>query len=197
MWTIRLVLHQVFNMHAQNWLDKLKENNQIFFFFYESASSPDGCTFLLCFHKQNFRCHPQIPSIILVVVLTVVHGAVINKISATPIVRSVLEDEVKKSSGPHSIPPDPCMINARAFESEAYVKGSSSTEKGACSSISKCHEAANSILPFSAKEDVLTERNFVSADPSYLKTLGQAHSGWIFGAIAELVDNSRDAGASR
>ncbi|XP_057251571.1 uncharacterized protein LOC104895755 isoform X2 [Beta vulgaris subsp. vulgaris] len=127
----------------------------------------------------------------------VVHGAVINKISATPIVRSVLEDEVKKSSGPHSIPPDPCMINARAFESEAYVKGSSSTEKGACSSISKCHEAANSILPFSAKEDVLTERNFVSADPSYLKTLGQAHSGWIFGAIAELVDNSRDAGASR
>ncbi|GAY59444.1 hypothetical protein CUMW_194530 [Citrus unshiu] len=41
------------------------------------------------------------------------------------------------------------------------------------------------------------EKNFVRADPSYLQTLGQAHSGWIFGAIAELVDNSRDAKATK
>ncbi|XP_028065631.1 MORC family CW-type zinc finger protein 3-like [Camellia sinensis] len=41
------------------------------------------------------------------------------------------------------------------------------------------------------------EKNFVQAHPSYLKTLGQAHSGWIFGAIAELVDNSRDAKATK
>ncbi|KAL0366322.1 UNVERIFIED_CONTAM: MORC family CW-type zinc finger protein 3 [Sesamum radiatum] len=41
------------------------------------------------------------------------------------------------------------------------------------------------------------ERNYVTAHPSYLKTLGQAHSSWIFGAIAELVDNSRDAKATR
>ncbi|KAL3634059.1 hypothetical protein CASFOL_021113 [Castilleja foliolosa] len=41
------------------------------------------------------------------------------------------------------------------------------------------------------------ERNYVVAHPSYLKTLGQAHSGWIFGAIAELVDNSRDAKATK
>ncbi|KAL0368900.1 UNVERIFIED_CONTAM: MORC family CW-type zinc finger protein 3 [Sesamum calycinum] len=41
------------------------------------------------------------------------------------------------------------------------------------------------------------ERNYVTAHPSYLKTLGQAHSSWIFGAIAELVDNSRDAKATK
>ncbi|XAR73660.1 hypothetical protein NMG60_11007701 [Bertholletia excelsa] len=41
------------------------------------------------------------------------------------------------------------------------------------------------------------KKNYMRAHPSYLKTLGQAHSGWIFGAIAELVDNSRDAKASR
>ncbi|GER40226.1 MORC family CW-type zinc finger protein [Striga asiatica] len=39
--------------------------------------------------------------------------------------------------------------------------------------------------------------NYVVAHPSYLRTLGQAHSGWIFGAIAELVDNSRDAKATK
>lgn len=41
------------------------------------------------------------------------------------------------------------------------------------------------------------ERNYVTAHPSYLKTLGQAHSSWIFGAIAELVDNARDAKATK
>ncbi|CAI9299015.1 unnamed protein product [Lactuca saligna] len=39
-------------------------------------------------------------------------------------------------------------------------------------------------------------KNYVSAHPSYLKTLGQTHSDWIFGAIAEFVDNSRDAKAA-
>ncbi|XP_058070305.1 uncharacterized protein LOC131219258 isoform X2 [Magnolia sinica] len=47
------------------------------------------------------------------------------------------------------------------------------------------------------KQDDCLQKNFVRTDPSYLRTLGQAHSGWIFGAIAELVDNSRDAKASR
>lgn len=41
------------------------------------------------------------------------------------------------------------------------------------------------------------EKNYVRAHPSYLKTLSQAHSGWIFGAVAELVDNSRDAKATK
>lgn len=36
----------------------------------------------------------------------------------------------------------------------------------------------------------------MNTNPSYLKTLGQAHA-WTFGAIAELADNSRDARATR
>ncbi|KAG9137004.1 hypothetical protein Leryth_013841 [Lithospermum erythrorhizon] len=40
-------------------------------------------------------------------------------------------------------------------------------------------------------------KNNIEVHPSYLKTLGQAHSGWIFGAIAELVDNARDAKATK
>jgi len=43
----------------------------------------------------------------------------------------------------------------------------------------------------------LPVKNFIRVDPSYLKTLGQVHSGWIFGGIAELVDNSRDAKATK
>ncbi|XP_022631401.1 MORC family CW-type zinc finger protein 3 isoform X2 [Vigna radiata var. radiata] len=59
-------------------------------------------------------------------------------------------------------------------------------------------------LKFSRAEETCNEyqsrvplKNFIRADPSYLKTLGQAHSGWIFGAIAELVDNSKDAKATK
>lgn len=51
--------------------------------------------------------------------------------------------------------------------------------------------------PCAPKQDGFLEKNYARADPSYLKTLGQAHSGWIFGAIAELVDNSRDAKATK
>ncbi|XP_024978756.1 MORC family CW-type zinc finger protein 2B-like isoform X2 [Cynara cardunculus var. scolymus] len=40
-------------------------------------------------------------------------------------------------------------------------------------------------------------KNYMCAHPSYLKTLGQTHSDWIFGAVAELVDNSRDAKATK
>lgn len=47
------------------------------------------------------------------------------------------------------------------------------------------------------KQDRVPEKNFIRADPSYLKTLGQVHSGWIFGGIAELVDNSNDAKATK
>ncbi|KAJ9172529.1 hypothetical protein P3X46_015758 [Hevea brasiliensis] len=51
--------------------------------------------------------------------------------------------------------------------------------------------------PCAVNRDGLLKKNYVQADSSYLQTLGQAHSGWIFGAVAELVDNSRDAKASR
>ncbi|KAF7829080.1 MORC family CW-type zinc finger protein 4-like isoform X1 [Senna tora] len=46
-------------------------------------------------------------------------------------------------------------------------------------------------------KDSLSQKNYVRVNPSYLRTLGQAHSGWIFGGIAELVDNSRDAKATK
>ncbi|XXG57477.1 hypothetical protein AAC387_Pa03g4616 [Persea americana] len=47
------------------------------------------------------------------------------------------------------------------------------------------------------QKDACLKRNFIRADPTYLRTLSQAHSAWIFGAVAELVDNSRDAKATR
>ncbi|KAI3903636.1 hypothetical protein MKW98_032290 [Papaver atlanticum] len=40
-------------------------------------------------------------------------------------------------------------------------------------------------------------KNYVHAGPAYLETLGQTHCGWIFGAIAEIVDNSKDARATK
>ena len=62
-----------------------------------------------------------------------------------------------------------------------------------------CHSMGETCDRFKPdiKQDRLFEKNFIRADPSYLKTLGQVHSGWIFGGIAELVDNSRDAKASK
>ncbi|CAN4083620.1 unnamed protein product [Withania somnifera] len=47
------------------------------------------------------------------------------------------------------------------------------------------------------QQNLSLESNFVRANPSFLNTLSHAHSGWIFGAIAELVDNSRDAKATK
>lgn len=59
------------------------------------------------------------------------------------------------------------------------------------------HESDNSHIsePNDMTKNGLVVKNFAKTDPSYLKTLGQIHSGWIFGAVAELVDNSRDAEA--
>ncbi|KAI3961807.1 hypothetical protein MKW92_038612 [Papaver armeniacum] len=48
----------------------------------------------------------------------------------------------------------------------------------------------------SKNKDDCVKKNFVRANPNYLNTLGNAHSEWCFGAIAELVDNSRDAKAT-
>ncbi|KAL2927908.1 MORC family CW-type zinc finger protein 3 [Bienertia sinuspersici] len=87
-----------------------------------------------------------------------------------------LENGGKELPQLHSVPQTPCINDAPAFDSVTCAKRSSSAEKGTCSSISKCHEAVNSLHPFCAKDDVAAERNFVRADPSYLKTLGQAHS---------------------
>ncbi|KAL3038645.1 hypothetical protein AAZX31_01G143900 [Glycine max] len=56
------------------------------------------------------------------------------------------------------------------------------------------YESAETCNEFQSR---LPVKNFIRVDPSYLKTLGQVHSGWIFGGIAELVDNSRDAKATK
>uniref|UniRef100_A0ACD5TDV9 Uncharacterized protein n=3 Tax=Avena sativa TaxID=4498 RepID=A0ACD5TDV9_AVESA len=67
-------------------------------------------------------------------------------------------------------------------------------ESSACNSV----EDGPIILDPAVKKKTSTlASNFVKTSPSYLKTLSQTHGGWIFGAIAELIDNSRDAGASR
>uniref|UniRef100_A0ACD5TZY2 Uncharacterized protein n=1 Tax=Avena sativa TaxID=4498 RepID=A0ACD5TZY2_AVESA len=67
-------------------------------------------------------------------------------------------------------------------------------ESSACNSV----ENGPIILDPAVKKKTSTlASNFVKTSPSYLKTLSQTHGGWIFGAIAELIDNSRDAGASR
>lgn len=58
-------------------------------------------------------------------------------------------------------------------------------------------DAPSTSHPKSVNKADVVNRNFVKTDPSYLRTLSQTHAGWIFGAIAELVDNSRDADASR
>ncbi|KAI3943878.1 hypothetical protein MKX01_031763, partial [Papaver californicum] len=49
----------------------------------------------------------------------------------------------------------------------------------------------------SLKDDYCGKKNYARVDPSYLATLEHSHDGWIFGAIAELIDNSRDAKATK
>lgn len=43
----------------------------------------------------------------------------------------------------------------------------------------------------------VVKRKFSRTHPEYLETLSHNHAQWIFGALAELIDNSRDANASR
>jgi len=40
-------------------------------------------------------------------------------------------------------------------------------------------------------------RSGTRVHPSHLETLEQMHAAWVFGAVAELIDNSRDAKATR
>ncbi|KAM3285587.1 ATPase MORC2B isoform X1 [Capsicum chacoense] len=49
----------------------------------------------------------------------------------------------------------------------------------------------------SERPEKTNQHNLVRANPSFLTTLAHTHSGWIFGAIAEFVDNSRDAKATK
>ncbi|KAM7260544.1 hypothetical protein ACFE04_011217 [Oxalis oulophora] len=67
-------------------------------------------------------------------------------------------------------------------------------DEHACESTAETHCKHE---PRDVKHAEVVEKNYVRADPSYLQTLSQAHSGWIFGGIAELIDNSKDAKASK
>ncbi|KAM7523934.1 hypothetical protein LguiA_013836 [Lonicera macranthoides] len=104
---------------------------------------------------------------------------------------------------------DACFDGKRQSSvGESVESGSRMVEKK-CYSDHKFQDIGDQHAPESGVEnnsksenDVLgengpLEKNYVRAHPSYLKTLSQAHSGWIFGAVAELVDNSRDANATR
>lgn len=68
------------------------------------------------------------------------------------------------------------------------------TESSPCGSVEDSPRVLN---PAVKRRMASPKKNFIVADPSYLRTLSQTHAGWIFGAIAELIDNSRDACASR
>ncbi|GAB2279381.1 hypothetical protein Dimus_014025 [Dionaea muscipula] len=96
-------------------------------------------------------------------------------------------------------------VDAFALKSDASIKGSGSgIGCGAYTSISRCHEVVEeskvdditSRQPIPVK-DAHAQETFARTNPSLLKTLGQSHEGWIFGAIAELVDNAKDANATR
>lgn len=67
-------------------------------------------------------------------------------------------------------------------------------ESSPCESVEDGPRVLNPVVK---KRAASPTKNFIVADPSYLRTLSQTHASWIFGAIAELIDNSRDAGASR
>ncbi|KAL5707255.1 hypothetical protein ACHQM5_025324 [Ranunculus cassubicifolius] len=61
-----------------------------------------------------------------------------------------------------------------------------------------------SVRPYviESKEGISTEpngveKNYFQSHPKVLPSLSQSHSAWIFGAIAELVDNARDAKATK
>lgn len=90
-------------------------------------------------------------------------------------------------------------INAKGPASDADLSSPSPCLKISQAEDCACHSPAeqHSMSQNTVKQERLSEKNYVCVDPSYLKTLGQVHSGWIFGGIAELVDNSRDAQANK
>ncbi|CAM0953977.1 unnamed protein product [Alopecurus aequalis] len=73
-----------------------------------------------------------------------------------------------------------------------HMKSGLVPESSACNSVED--GSRSSILDPAVKKEASTlASNYVKTSPGYLRTLSQTHAGWIFGAIAELIDNSRDA----
>ncbi|KAI4327872.1 hypothetical protein L6164_020283 [Bauhinia variegata] len=94
-------------------------------------------------------------------------------------------------------------ISPRVCESGSQLDeglGRSNTIMGRDSANGACHSMAEACSRPQSR-GVMQNRHFaknnIRVDPSYLKTLGQVHSGWIFGGIAELIDNSSDAKANK
>ncbi|WCJ32855.1 MORC family CW-type zinc finger protein 3 [Euphorbia peplus] len=115
--------------------------------------------------------------------------SVVDTTEVCPFVRKNMDLDENCSNSSTMSP----MLNVKksASEKDRCVKFPESTDELKACDLTKRHRSC------SVKRDAPLVKNYVRADPSYLQTLGQAHSGWIFGAIAELVDNSRDAKASR
>jgi hypothetical protein len=65
------------------------------------------------------------------------------------------------------------------------------------SPVKSVEDCPRSLDPIRKKSTATPAKNFFILNPSFLQTLGEAHDCWIFGALAELIDNSRDAGSSR
>uniref|UniRef100_A0A0E0LDL2 CW-type domain-containing protein n=1 Tax=Oryza punctata TaxID=4537 RepID=A0A0E0LDL2_ORYPU len=98
--------------------------------------------------------------------------------------KSYLREEICDSG------PNPKEMNAsRVTELHKSVP-----ESSPCESV---EDGPRILDPIVKKRTTTPAKNFVSTDPSYLRTLSQTRAGWVFGAIAELIDNSRDADASR
>ncbi|KAF7103106.1 hypothetical protein CFC21_104135 [Triticum aestivum] len=100
--------------------------------------------------------------------------------------RTGISEKSNKSEEICDSVPNPRVLNASHIHHDP--------ESSPCESVEDGNRISDSLV----KRGTSTLRkNFVSTDPTYLRTLSQTHAGWIFGAIAELIDNSRDAGASR
>lgn len=60
--------------------------------------------------------------------------------------------------------------------------------------MSLCH--ADSVLSEPSETTKLHPRT-MTVHPKFLNSLEVTHTDWIFGGVAELIDNARDAGATR
>lgn len=104
---------------------------------------------------------------------------------------------IAKGSVPDEVVAKPCSIKIEVTGENLHEYSGVKNTKLLSENHSPCHEYGHQCDDISSKPKCSVEKNYAQADPSYLGTLGQTQSSWIFGAIAELVDNSRDAKATK
>lgn len=78
----------------------------------------------------------------------------------------------------------PKSIPVADLSAEVYYRARAKLKSPAC--VSQTQVMAGSTL-----------RSGTRVHPSHLETLEQMHAAWVFGAVAELIDNARDAKATR